>query len=82
MPLSIEDSSKLVEALKNNKNMPSANIGGDIFVKAAQEAGLPDDIGTLNQIVTLVNQGKSPSEAALMVARKTQGANNATMEIK
>jgi hypothetical protein len=57
--------------------MPAASMGGDVFVKAAQQAGLSDDVNTLNQIVDLVNQGKSPNEAALMVAGKTQGVKNA-----
>ena len=82
MALSIEESSKLIEALRNNQSMPSANMGGDVFVKAAQNAGLSDDVTTLNQIVDLVNQGKSPTEAAMIVAGKSQGAKNATMEIK
>jgi hypothetical protein len=57
--------------------MPAASMGGDVFVKAAQQAGLSDDENTLNQIVDLVNQGKSPTEAASIVAGKAQGVTNA-----
>ena len=64
------DSSKLVEALRSSGNMPAASMGGDVFVKAAQQAGLSDDPATLNQIVELVNQGKTPTEAAMLIAKK------------
>jgi hypothetical protein len=77
MPLSMQDSSKLVENLRNSTNMPAASMGGDVFVKAAQEAGLSDDVNILNQIVSLVNQGKSPSEAASIIAGQNQGIKNA-----
>lgn len=77
MALSIQDSSKLVEALRSSGGMPASNMGGDVFVKAAQQVGLPDDVATLNKIVDLVNQGKSPTEAASIVAGKAQGVANA-----
>jgi len=77
MALSIQDSSKLVEALRSSGNKPAASIDGDVFVRAAQQVGLPDDMVTLNKIVDLVNQGKSPTEAASIVAGKAQGVINA-----
>ena len=70
MAMSMGDSSKLVEALRSSGNMPAASMGGDVFVKAAQQAGLSDDPATLNQIVELVNQGKTPTEAAMLIAKK------------
>jgi hypothetical protein len=47
---------------------PAASMNGDVFVLAAQEAGLGTDIGTLNKIVDLVNQGMSPKQAAKSIA--------------
>lgn len=70
MPLSMGDSSKLVEALRSSSTMPASSMGGDVFVKAAQQAGLSDDVATLNKIVELVNQGKTPTEAAMLIAKK------------
>ena len=78
MPLTMQDSSKLVDMLRSSASLPAAKIDGDVFVRAAQSAGIPDDMNTLNKIVSLVNQGKSPNEAALIVAGKLQGVQNAT----
>ena len=47
---------------------PAASIGGDTFVLAAKNVGLPDDIETLNKIVNLVNSGMSPDQAAQLIA--------------
>jgi hypothetical protein len=47
---------------------PAASMGGDTFVLAAKRVGLGADIGTLNKIVDLVNQGMSPDQAAEMIA--------------
>jgi hypothetical protein len=78
MPLTMQDSSKLVDMLRSSASLPAAKIDGDVFVRAAQSVGIPDDMNTLNKIVSLVNQGKSPNEAALIVAKKLQGVQNAT----
>ena len=50
---------------------PAASMGGDTFVIAAQNAGLPTDINTLNKIVNLVNQGMAPEMAAKMIAEQS-----------
>jgi hypothetical protein len=50
-------------------NYPAAKVDGNEFVLAAQRYGIPDDIGTLNKIVSLVNQGMSPDGAAQRVAK-------------
>jgi hypothetical protein len=48
----------------------SAKMGGEQFLKAAHEAGLRPDKGTLNQIVDLVNHGIPLHTAAKMVAEQ------------
>jgi hypothetical protein len=57
--------------------LPAASMGSEVFVRAAQRAGLnvsknPSTDSatrtTLNKIVSLVNQGMSPDEAARQVA--------------
>jgi hypothetical protein len=73
----MQDSSNLVEMLRANPQKPAATMDGNLFVLAAQKAGLPDDITTLNKIVELVNQGTPVDQAAMMVAQSQQGANNA-----
>lgn len=52
---------------------PAASMDGSVFMKAAVEAGLPTDRGTLNKIVRLVNQGYSPATAATVVKNGTGG---------
>ena len=54
--------------------MPAANMGGEVFVKAAADAGLPDGQDSYNQIVRLVNQGMSPQQAAMSI--KSDGSAN------
>jgi hypothetical protein len=60
-----------------NQTMPSfaqggaAKMGGEQFLKAAHEAGLPTDRGTLNQIVDLVNHGIPLHTAAKMIAEQS-----------
>jgi hypothetical protein len=43
---------------------PAAQLGGEVFYKAASDAGLPTDNATLNQIVVLTNHGMQPDVAA------------------
>jgi hypothetical protein len=78
MPMSMQDSSNLVDMLRSNPKKPAATMDGNLFVLAAQKAGLTDDITTLNKIVDLVNQGTPLNQAAMMVAQSQQGTNNAT----
>lgn len=52
------------------QSAPAASMGAETFFNAAQKAGLPTDHETLNQIVTLVNQGYSPDQAATQVKGK------------
>lgn len=56
---------------------PAAKIDGNEFVLAAQTHGLPDDIGTLNKIASLVNQGMSPEGAAQRIAKSMRPTNMA-----
>jgi hypothetical protein len=49
----------------------AAKMGGEQFLKAAHEAGLRPDKGTLNQIVDLVNHGIPLHTAAKMVAEQS-----------
>lgn len=59
-----------------NQTMPTfaqggaAKMGGEQFLKAAHEAGLPTDRATLNQIVDLVNHGIPLHTAAKMIAEQ------------
>lgn len=55
---------------KGSGNLPASGMGGEVFVKAASDAGLPDDHATLNKIVDLVNQGMSPEKAASLISKK------------
>ncbi len=48
---------------------PAAYMNGDVFVIAAQKAGIGTDIDTLNMIVNLVNQGVNPEQAAEIIAK-------------
>lgn len=57
-----------VKKAEGGKIYPAASMGGDVFVNAAMQAGLPTDTQTLNKIVVLVNKGMSPTEAARAVA--------------
>jgi hypothetical protein len=50
---------------------PAASMNGDVFVMAAQNAGLGTDIDTLNKIVNLVNQGVNPDQAAQYIAQSS-----------
>lgn len=52
---------------------PASRMGAEVFFKAAQDAGLPTDYATLNQIVDLVNQGLSPEIAATRIKGKKSG---------
>jgi hypothetical protein len=78
MPLTMQDSSNLVDMLRSSPKKPAATMDGNLFVLAAQKAGLPDDMTTLNKIVDLVNKGTPVDQAAMMVAKSQQGASNAT----
>ncbi len=49
---------------------PAAAMDGNVFVMAAQNAGIGTDIETLNMIVDLVNQGIAPEMAANMIAQQ------------
>lgn len=52
---------------------PASHMNGSDFAAAAASAGLPGDMGTLNSIVGLVNQGQSPAQAALTIAGPSVG---------
>lgn len=56
-----------------NQSAPASRMGAEVFFKAASDAGLPTDHDTLNQIVSLVNQGLSPDVAAAQVRGKKGG---------
>jgi hypothetical protein len=53
--------------------LPASTMGGEVFYKAASDAGLPVDITTLNKIIEGVNRGLSPQQAAMEVARSRSG---------
>lgn len=76
----LQESMRLSDFFKNRQvrgqggaQLPAAKMGGEIFTNAAARAGLPDDRGTLNQIVSGVNQGMTPEQAASQVAGGMQG---------
>jgi hypothetical protein len=51
---------------------PAAQMDGGTFVQAAAKYGLPDDKGTLNKIIRLINQGHTPDAAAKMVSESSK----------
>ena len=50
---------------------PASHMNGSVFTAAAARAGLPDDMGTLNKIVGLVNRGMTPDQAAASISGKS-----------
>lgn len=50
---------------------PASHMNGSEFTAAAARAGLPDDMGTLNRIVALVNRGMTPDQAAASISGKS-----------
>ena len=66
----IDRDKRIQDALKKNRlsqmggALPAANMGGEVFMNAASNAGLPTDNQTLNSVVDGVNQGATPQQAA------------------